>query len=365
MDTGFNESAVGRPGRWPRARGPRRRPRKRDCRRSRRSRAPARAGPPTSGCPPNRGRTRQGRGPSALGRVRDPPGRSWAAQGAQMRRTPPCRGCCRRATSRSRSAPRLPVSHDEVVRRRVRRLAVEEVDRHVERSPPGVHRCHAAPERSPELREHQRRLGRRREVGRHPVGVIGRVLAILVQRRGPWHLLWLRVDLDLAGQAAHGLQDLAGHLGHWSVRHQRDADLASIGVLHERLVGAEVQPGDDRAGTVRRREDVGLPPARTETKGSMLQLRLGRCQLDCQLPKDLRVGVERVAGLAPVFIRQGWPGGRHDQDANAWAPSASPRRDPLRVSVGCASRRAAPARAAMPPRSPPPPPRCSSGYRGS
>ncbi len=205
-----------------------------------------------------------------------------------------------------------PVSHDEVVRRRVRRLAVEEVDRHVERSPPGIHRCHAAPERSPELREHQGGLGRRREVGRHPVGVIGRVLAILVQRRGPWHLLWLRVYLDLAGQAAHGLQDLAGHLGHWSVRHQRNADLASIGVLHERLVGAEVQPGDDRAGTVRRREDVGLPPAGREPERSMLQLRLGRCQLDGQLAQDLGVGVERVAGVGPGLVGERGPGGRHD-----------------------------------------------------
>src|SRR5829696_402632 len=215
------------------------------------------------------------------------------------------------------------IAQDEVVPRRVGRLPGEELDREIEGAPPGVHGRRAPPERRAELRQNQRRLSGGREVGVDLVRFVGGVLAILVKRDRPRDLLRVRVDLDLSRQAADGIQDLAGHLGDRPVRGQRDSDFSPSRVLHERLVGAQVEAGDDRPGTIWGREWVGLPAARRETERGVLKLPLERREFDRELAEDLGVGVERDAGLAPGLVGEGGPGGRHAETLLTRQPLAA------------------------------------------
>ena len=81
------------------------------------------------------------------------------------------------------------VAHDEVLRGRVGRAAREEVDREVERAPPGVHGRRAPAVGGAERAEHERRLRRGGEVLLDLRGVVARVLVVLVQRDAPRDLL--------------------------------------------------------------------------------------------------------------------------------------------------------------------------------
>ena len=119
------------------------------------------------------------------------------------------------------------VAHDEVIGRWIGRPSREEVDREVEGPPPGVDRRRATAKRRPEFRQDERRVGGGLEVGRHLVGVIGRMLVVLVERDLPRHLLGRGIDLDGAPQAPHGLEHLARHLRHGPVGRQRDPCLVA------------------------------------------------------------------------------------------------------------------------------------------
>ena len=136
------------------------------------------------------------------------------------------------------------------------------------------------------------------------------MLAVLVQRHVPRDLLGLGVDLDVASQAANGLEHLPRHLGDGPIRGQRDSRLSPVAVLNECLVSSQVEPGDDRAQAIGRGQHPRLPAAGRQSKGGMLELGLRRSELDRQLAEDLSVGVECVAGLGPRFVRErGPPGG--------------------------------------------------------
>ena len=106
-------------------------------------------------------------------------------------------------------------------------------------------------------------------------------------------------------------QDIAGHLGDGSVGDERDAVGASVAVFDDGVVGVEVEGNDERAGAVGGGERRGFPAAGGEAKGGVLELRFGWRQRDGELPEDLGVGVQGVAGVPPCFVRQCWPGGRH------------------------------------------------------
>ncbi len=121
------------------------------------------------------------------------------------------------------------------------------------------------------------------------------MLAVLVERQLPRHLLWRRVDLHRAAEVAHGGEHVARHVGHRPVGGQRDPGLPPVAVLGDRLVALEVERDDDRAGAVGRRQRERLPPARAQPQGGVLELRLGRGERRGQLAEDLRVGVQRVA----------------------------------------------------------------------
>jgi hypothetical protein len=114
---------------------------------------------------------------------------------------------------------------------------------------------------------------------------------------------------------------------------------AAVAVLNDRLVGVQVERDDDRAGAVRRRKRAGLPPARRQPERGVQQLRLGRRERGGELAQHLRVGVQRLARLAPVLVRQCGPPvshtvklpvGRYDRAASIAASTAA-------VSVGEAS----------------------------
>jgi hypothetical protein len=79
------------------------------------------------------------------------------------------------------------------------------------------------------------------------------VLAVLVERHVPRHLLRRRVDLHRAAELTHGGQHVARHVGHRPVGGERDPGRPPVVVLGDRLVAMQVQRDDDRAGAVGRR----------------------------------------------------------------------------------------------------------------
>ena len=194
------------------------------------------------------------------------------------------------------------VAHDEVVRRRVGRPPGEEADRQVERPPPCVDRRRAAAKRGAELRQDQRRLGYGIEVGRDLVGLIGRVFVVLVERDVPGNLLRLGIDLDRATEASHRIEHLPRHLTDGPVRSQGDPHLVAVAVLDHGLMSAQVEGRDERARPVRGGERKRLPAPCGQPQRGVLELWLGRGELDRELPEHLRVGVERVACLAPPAV---------------------------------------------------------------
>src|SRR5262249_51644739 len=114
------------------------------------------------------------------------------------------------------------IAHDEVVTRGIGRHSGEEGDRDVEGAPPGVDRRYAPAKGRTKLVQDESGLGCRREVGLDVFRLVGRVLAVLVERHLPGDLLRLGVDLDVAGQAANGPEYLPRHLGDGPIRGQRD-----------------------------------------------------------------------------------------------------------------------------------------------
>ena len=70
--------------------------------------------------------------------------------------------------------------------------------------------------------EHERGLRRGPEVGVDVCDGVGRVVGVLVQRRGPWRFLWCRIEPHGTDETAHRLQHLSGHLRDGPVRRQRD-----------------------------------------------------------------------------------------------------------------------------------------------
>src|SRR5207248_10120025 len=86
---------------------------------------------------------------------------------------------------------------------------------------------------------------------------------------------------------------------------------SAVAVLDHHLVGMKVEGGYERARAVRRRERIRLPTARGHAQGSVLELWRGRGQCNSELAEQLRVGVQRVAGGAPVSVRDGRPRGSH------------------------------------------------------
>ena len=143
------------------------------------------------------------------------------------------------------------------------------------------------------------------------VGVVARMLIVLVQGDVPRHLLRRGIDLDRACQFANSLQHVAGDRAHGPVGSERDPARAAAGVLHDGLVGSQIQSRDERSGAVRGRERIGLPSAGGQTQRSMLQLRFRRRQRHGQLAEQLGVRVQRVAGRAPLLIDQPRPAGGH------------------------------------------------------
>ena len=105
------------------------------------------------------------------------------------------------------------------------------------------------------------------------------MLVVLVERDLPRHLLGSGIDLDVAPQAPHRLEHVAGHLRHRAVGCQRDPRLMTGAVLDHGLVRVQVKRSDDRAGAVGRRQRKRLPAARAQPQGGVLELWLGRREL--------------------------------------------------------------------------------------
>ena len=90
------------------------------------------------------------------------------------------------------------------------------------------------------------------------------MLAVLVQRNLPGHLLGRGIDLDCSGQAAHGLEHLARHLGDGAVGGERNPYLPATAVLDYGLVRAQIKGRDDGPGAVGRRQRKRLPTPRAQ-----------------------------------------------------------------------------------------------------
>jgi hypothetical protein len=199
------------------------------------------------------------------------------------------------------------VAEDELVGWGLHRPSREERYGEVERPPPGVDRRGAATVGRPDLGKDQRRMRRGGEVRLHLLGLVSRVLPVLVQGHAPTDLLWRRVDLDRAGQPGDLLQDLASDLRHWPLRREGDPGFPPAAVLDDGLVRMEVQSCDERTRTIGGRQRSGLPAAGAEAQGGVLELRLRRRERDRELPEDLRVRMQRVAGRTPGLIGERRP----------------------------------------------------------
>src|SRR3989442_799828 len=147
--------------------------------------------------------------------------RAWWQASPRETETPPWRGVPvspesgstnLRSVPSTRNSASTDPTHDNVMRRWIGRPSREGVDREVEGPPPGVHGRRPSAKRRPKFRQDERRAGGGVEVGRHLVGVIGRMLVVLGQRDLPRHLLGRGIDLDGATQAPHGLEYLARDL---------------------------------------------------------------------------------------------------------------------------------------------------------
>ena len=128
------------------------------------------------------------------------------------------------------------------------------------------------------------------------------MLAILVQRRAPGHLLRRRVDLHGTRDRTHGREHLARHIGDRPVGNERHSPARYTAVFDHGLVRAKVKRHHERAIPVGCREWERLPPPRGQAQRGVLQLRLWGGQCHGQLAEQLGVGVQRVACLAPALI---------------------------------------------------------------
>ncbi len=200
-------------------------------------------------------------------------------------------------------------------------LAGEQADGEVERSPPRVDRGRAAAVGRPERGEDLRRARRRRVVRADLGGVVGGVLLVRVERDRPRDLLRLRVERHVARERADRVEHVARDRADRPVRGERDPRAAAVGMVHDRLVGVQVEDQGERAGPVRGGQRQRLPAADGQPQRRMLELRLRRREHRGQLPEHLRVGVEGVARRAPPrVVRQ-----LHRRDASA-LDAAAPRR---------------------------------------
>ncbi len=223
------------------------------------------------------------------------------------------------------------VAHDEIVGGWVGRQAGEQIRGQVERSPPGVDRCRPSTVGRTERRQHERRLRGGRKVGLDLLGHVAGVELVLVQRHGPCNLLWLQVDVEGAHVAANGLQDLPCHFSDRPVRREPDARRAPVAVLDDRGMGAKVECDRQDPRTVGCRQGSGLPSPRRQSECRVLELRFGWCQRNGQLPQELRVGVQGVARLVPILVRDPGPVVRHIRRLSGYVP-LDPARPTRRVS---------------------------------
>lgn len=135
------------------------------------------------------------------------------------------------------------------------------------------------------------------------------MLVVLIERHVPLHLLRSGIDLHGAAQRSDGAQHLARHASHRTIGSQRDALPAAVAVLDDRLVSPEIEGGNERPRAVGGRQWGRLPSARGQTQRRVLKLGLGRSEHHRQLAQELRVGVQRVAGGAPLLIEKPRPRG--------------------------------------------------------
>ena len=197
-------------------------------------------------------------------------------------------------------------------------MSGEQVDRQVERSPPGVDRRRAPAIRRAERGEHQRGLRRAGEVRRRPGR--GRSSACSSSSSSgtrPRDLLRLGVDLTSPPRrrTASSTPRVTSPTARSGVSATRSAP--PVAVLDERLVRAQIERHHDRPGPVRRRQWERLPAARGQPQRCVLELRLGRGQCHRELAEHLSVGVERVAGRRPLVVGELWPLGCHSRTLSA------------------------------------------------
>jgi two-component system response regulator MprA len=110
------------------------------------------------------------------------------------------------------------------------------------------------------------------------------------------------VDLDAAGELADRVQELARDSSDRSIGSQGDPPRAAVAVLHERLVGSQIEPRHERARAVWRGQRKRLPAACAQTQRCVLQLGLRGRDRHRQLAQNLRVRVQRVARRAPAIV---------------------------------------------------------------
>ena len=164
---------------------------------------------------------------------------------------------------------------------------------------------------SPELGQHQRGLRGCGQIGGDLLGVVVRVDIVLVEGHTPGHFLWSYVDVDPVGELTDGVESLAGDGAHRTIRSQRDATAALGTRLDGHLVIPQIECHHEGPGAVRRRQGGRLPPSRRQAQRRVLKLRLGRRERHRQLAQELRMRVQRVAGLRPALVGNPFPLRRH------------------------------------------------------
>ena len=222
--------------------------------------------------------------------------------------------------------------------------AGEEVDREVERAPPGVDRRRAAAVGRAEGGEHERRLGRGGEVRRRPApGRRSRARRPRRARRstGPPAASGRSRPAPPSSPTAASSSRVTSPTGRSGV--ERDAARAPVAVLGERLVRAQVERDDERAGAVGRGQRAASPSrARSAAaRRAGAAARAARAST-ASLPSTCvwACSVSHVA--RPVLVVCGRPGGGHWFDAIAawprWAPAgcglSRPPRCPCRRPAG-------------------------------
>jgi hypothetical protein len=185
-----------------------------------------------------------------------------------------------------------------------------QADSEIERSPPCVNRSAAPAIRCAQFSENGSGTDCGGVIRGHLFRAVGVVLVVLVECDRPRDLLRAGVERHRASQTPDAAEDRSGYLSDGPVRRQTHRATSIVAVFDDGLMAVNIENDDDCSGLVWCGQWERLPPSCCEPERGVLELRLRRGQACGELSEHLDVGVEGVAGCAPLLVGKSGPASR-------------------------------------------------------